>query len=103
MPLDSDIIGGYHMPRPEDDFRRRLFAEPMPDDLYWSEIKQFLESLGATVTMVAGAPVRVYLNGQVAIFQHIYADKPAVSTELRYLREFLERTRVGCEQDDDDP
>jgi hypothetical protein len=56
----------------------RIFAEPTPADLRWSEAETLLLALGAEISEGAGRRVRVVLSGVRAVFiGRTQAPKPA--------------------------
>lgn len=76
---------------------KKVFQEPPPLDLAWSDIeemlKEFAESLKGNYSSgsTSGARTRVRLNEVIGIFE--YPQRPNAST-IRDVREFLMKARI---------
>ena len=68
---------------------RRLFAEPPPADLRWTEIETLLRSIGADISEGAGSRVRVALSGVRAVFHRPHPSPDTKRSTVRSVRDFL--------------
>ena len=67
----------------------RIFAQPVPSDLRWSDIESLLRATGAEISEGSGSRVRVALGGVRAVF-HRPHPMPAVKRgAVRAVRDFL--------------
>ena len=67
----------------------RIFAEPPPADLRWSDIEALFKSVGAEISEGAGSRVRVALNGVRAVFHRPHPGPDAKRSAVRAVRGFL--------------
>ena len=67
----------------------RIFSEPTPADLRWSEIEALLRAAGAEIGEGAGSRVRVALGGVRAVFHRPHPSPEAKRAAVRAVRDFL--------------
>jgi hypothetical protein len=67
----------------------RIFAEPTPADLRWSEIEGLLRTLGAEISEGAGSRVRVGFGGVRAVFHRPHPGPETRRSMVRAVRDFL--------------
>jgi HicA-like toxin of HicAB toxin-antitoxin system len=67
----------------------RIFAEPTPADLRWSEIEALLRTVGDEISEGAGSRVRVALGGVRAVFHRPHPNPLARRSVVRAVRDFL--------------
>jgi hypothetical protein len=80
----------------------RIFTDPVPADIRWSEIEALLLALGAEVSEGAGSRVRVALKGVRAVFHRPHPCPQTKRGAVRSVRDFLEAAGItpAGEQDD---
>lgn len=66
-----------------------VFAEPMRDDLVWTDVVGMLEHRGATVAAGRGSRVHIVLNGVRAVFHRPHPGKDTKRGALSAVRDFL--------------
>ncbi len=79
---------------------KAIFETPTRADILWSDIVRLLEALGADVTQGRGSRVRVYLNGERAVFHQPHPEKETDKGAVKSVREFLENAGIGDGEDD---
>lgn len=67
----------------------RIFAEPVPSDLRWSDIESLLRAAGAEISEGSGSRVRVALGGVRAVFHRPHPAPDAKRSAVRAVRDFL--------------
>jgi hypothetical protein len=67
----------------------RIFAEPTPQDIRWTDIESLLVALGAEVSEGSGSRVRIALNGVRAVFHRPHGSAATKRGAVRALRDFL--------------
>jgi hypothetical protein len=67
----------------------RIFAEPSPADLRWSDIESLLRAAGAEIGEGAGSRVRVALGGVRAVFHRPHPSPELKRGAVRAVRDFL--------------
>jgi hypothetical protein len=72
----------------------RIFAEPVPADLRWSDIESLLRAAGAEISEGSGSRVRVALGGARAVFHRPHPSPDAKRGAVRAVRDFLEAAGV---------
>jgi hypothetical protein len=77
----------------------RLFAEPTPADLRWSEIEGLLRTVGAEISEGAGSRVRVALGGVRAVFHRPHPGPETRRSMVRAVRDFLSAAGVKPERE----
>lgn len=68
----------------------------------WSDIENLFVALGATITQGRGSRVRVYLNGEKAVFHEPHPEKETDKGAVNSVREFLRNAGVEPGEDNDD-
>ncbi|MEM8494205.1 MAG: type II toxin-antitoxin system HicA family toxin [Planctomycetota bacterium] len=83
--------------------RQRVFAQPTPANIRWSDIEAMLRHFGAEVTEGSGSRVRVDLNGVLATFHRPHPQKEANRGTVRDVADLLRNAgATGGKQGDDD-
>ncbi|MFZ3234320.1 MAG: type II toxin-antitoxin system HicA family toxin [Stellaceae bacterium] len=77
----------------------RIFAEPTPADLRWSEAETLLLALGAEISEGAGSRVRVVLSGVRAVFHRPHPGPETSRGLVRAVRDFLAAAGVTPEEE----
>ena len=77
----------------------RIFTEPPPADLRWSEIEGLLRTLGAEISEGAGSRVRVALGGVRAVFHRPHPGPETRRSIVRAVRDFLAAAGVRPERE----
>ena len=77
----------------------RIFADPVPADLRWSEIEALLRAAGAEISEGAGSRVRVALGGARAVFHRPHPSPNAKRGAVRAVRDFLVAAGVQPERE----
>ncbi|MGA8382459.1 MAG: type II toxin-antitoxin system HicA family toxin [Stellaceae bacterium] len=77
----------------------RIFAEPTPADLRWSEIEALLRAAGAEISEGAGSRVRVALGGVRAVFHQPHPGPETRRGLVRAIRDFLAAAGVEAEKE----
>lgn len=67
----------------------RIFADPTPADLRWSEIETLLRGVEAEVSEGGGSRVRVALGGVRAVFHRPHPRQETRRSMVRAVRDFL--------------
>ncbi len=67
----------------------RIFSEPTPTGLRWTEIESLLVAMGADVSEGAGSRVRVVLGGVRAVFHRPHPSPDTKRGAVRAVRDFL--------------
>lgn len=67
----------------------RIFAEPTPADLRWSEIETLLRAVGAEISEGSGSRVRIALSGVRAVLHRPHPRPEAGRGIVRAVRDFL--------------
>jgi len=75
----------------------RIFAEPTPVDLRWSEIEGVFRALGAEIGEGSGSRVRVALMGVRAVFHRPHPSPETKRGAVRAVRDLL--TAAGIAPD----
>lgn len=78
----------------------RLFAEPVPADVRWSEIESLLAALGCEISEGSGSRVRVALKGVRAVFHRPHPRPEAKRSSVRAVRDFLVAAGFKAEKHD---
>jgi len=76
----------------------RIFQEPPPADVRWTEVRSLLSALGAEITEGRGSRVRLFLNGVRAVFHRPHPRSEMDRGAVRSLRRFLREAGVGPEE-----
>jgi hypothetical protein len=76
----------------------RIFAEPTPADLRWSEIEALLRGTGAEICEGAGSRVRVALGGVRAVFHRPHPGPDTRRGLVRAVRDFLMAAGVAPDE-----
>lgn len=71
-----------------------VFETPIRADILWSDIVSLFKALGAEVTQGRGSRVRVYLNGEKAVFHEPHPEKETDKGAVKSVREFLENAGI---------
>lgn len=77
----------------------RIFANPTPADLRWSEIETLLRAVGAEISEGAGSRARVALGGVRAVFHRPHPNPEARRGLVRAVRDFLATAGVEPEEE----
>jgi hypothetical protein len=77
----------------------RIFAEPTPADLRWSEVEALLRSVGGQVSEGAGSRVRVALRGVRGVFHRPHPGPETRRSQVRAVRDFLAEAGVKPEKE----
>ena len=72
----------------------RIFSDPIRSDIVWKDIEKLLIALGADITEGKGSRVRIYLNGERAVFHRPHPRKETEKGALRSMRRFLNEAGV---------
>ncbi|MGH7045094.1 MAG: type II toxin-antitoxin system HicA family toxin [Stellaceae bacterium] len=67
----------------------RVFCDPAPADIRWSEVEALLRAAGAEISEGAGSRVRVALAGVRAVFHRPHPSPEAKRSLVRAVRDFL--------------
>jgi hypothetical protein len=80
----------------------RVFAEPPPADLRWTDIEALFRAVGAEISEGAGSRVRVALGGVRAVFHRPHPSPDTKRGAVRAVRDFLiaADVRPGKDQTD---
>lgn len=99
-PVRGDINLRYHadMNRRHGRTLGRIFAEPTPADLRWSEIETLLLAVGAEISEGAGSRVRIALGGVRAVFHRPHPSPETRRGLVRAVRDFLAAAGVEPEE-----
>jgi hypothetical protein len=76
----------------------RIFAEPTPADLRWSEIETLLRAVGAEISEGAGSRVRIALGGVRAVFHRPHPSPETRRGLVRAVQDFLAAAGVEPEE-----
>lgn len=76
----------------------RIFAQPTPADLRWSDIEAVLLAVGAEISEGRGSRVRVALNGVRAVFHRPHPQPVTKKGAVRAVRDFLIAAGVRPEE-----
>ncbi|MEA5534620.1 type II toxin-antitoxin system HicA family toxin [Crocosphaera sp. XPORK-15E] len=74
-----------------------IYTNPVRADITWTEIENLLIALGATVSQGRGSRVRVFLNGERAVFHEPHPQKEVCKAAIKSVRDFLENAGVTPE------
>jgi hypothetical protein len=77
----------------------RIFAEPTPADLRWSEIEGLLRTVGAEISEGAGSRVRAALGGVRAVFHQPHPGPETRRSMVRAVRDFLAAAGIKPERE----
>ncbi len=77
----------------------RIFVEPTPTDLRWSEIEALLRAAGAEISEGAGSRVRGALGGVRAVFHRPHPGPETRRGLVRAIRDFLAAAGVKAEKE----
>jgi hypothetical protein len=72
----------------------RIFAQPAPAEIPWSDILSLFDAPGATVQRRAGSRAAVRFNDYVAALHEPHPERKARRLPIRDVRASLERTGV---------
>jgi hypothetical protein len=86
------------MIRRRDRVLARIFAQPMPADLHWSDIESVLRAAGAEISEGRGSRVRVALNGVRAVFHRPHPRPEVKKGAVRAVRDFLVAAGIRPEE-----
>jgi len=67
----------------------RIFREPPPPDIRWTDVETFLVALGAELSEGSGSRVRIALGGVRAVFHRPHPRPELGRAAVRSLRRFL--------------
>jgi hypothetical protein len=67
----------------------RIFTQPAPANLRWSDIEALFRAIGAAISEGAGSRIRVALGGVRAVFHRPHPSPNAKRGAVRSVREFL--------------
>jgi len=67
----------------------RIFTQPAPANLRWSEIEGLFQAIGAEISEGSGSRIRVALDGVRAVFHRPHPSPDAKREAVRSVREFL--------------
>ena len=67
----------------------RIFTEPVPADLRWTDVEALLRAAGAEISEGAGSRVRVSLAGVRAVFHRPHPSPAMKRGAVRAVRDFL--------------
>ncbi len=71
-----------------------VFADPVNSNIYWTDIENMLDALGAEITEGRGSRVRVHLNGVKAVFHRPHPEKETDKGAVKSVRKFLTNSGV---------
>ncbi len=74
-----------------------IFADPVPANTPWADVKRLLRALGAELSEGRGSRVRVYLNGVRAVFQRPHPEKETDRGAMKSMRRYLTEAGVKPE------
>jgi HicA toxin of bacterial toxin-antitoxin, len=77
----------------------RVFADPPPADIRWSEIEGLLRAAGAEITEGTGSRVRVALGGVRAVFHRPHPKPDTRRGLVRAVRDFLAAAGVTPDEE----
>ena len=73
---------------------KRIFQDPIRSDIEWKQIEKLLIALGAEISEGKASRVRIYLNGNRAVFHRPHPQKETDKGALRSMRRFLNEAGV---------
>ncbi len=73
---------------------KKIYKEPVPSDMEWSDIETLFRALGAEISEGNGSRVRVKLNGVRAVFHRPHPEKETDKGAVKSVRLFLENAGV---------
>lgn len=76
----------------------RIFQDPPPADVRWTEVQSLLSALGAEISEGRGSRVRVFLNGVRAVFHRPHPRPTMDRGAVRSLRRFFREAGVSPEE-----
>lgn len=76
-------------PAKHQELLKRIFENPLPADVRWSEVEALLSSLGAEISEGRGSRVRIALKGVRAVFHRPHPRPTVDRGALRSIRRFL--------------
>lgn len=79
-----------------------IFETPVRSNILWTDIVSLLKAMGADITQGKGSRVRIYLNGQRAVFHEPHPEKETDKGALTSVREFLENAGFGETEEEED-
>jgi hypothetical protein len=78
----------------------RVFAQPTPADVRWTEIESMLGALGCEISEGNGSRMRVALKGAKAVFHRPHPQPGTKRSSVRAVRDFLIAAGVRAEDGD---
>lgn len=72
----------------------RVYMQPAPVDIPWSDIIGLFRALGATITQGRGSRIRVKLNGERGHFHDPHPERQTPPERVRDVADFLKRAGV---------
>ncbi len=73
---------------------RTIFHDPLSGNIHWREVESLLNHLGADLSPLAGARVRVMLNRMEGILHRPHHSNVLSVQAVKQLREYLARAGV---------
>mgnify|MGYP007086241577 CR=1 FL=1 len=73
---------------------RAIFQDPISGNLHWREVESLLHHLGAEITPLSGARIRVLLNEREGILHRPHHSNVLGRQDVKHLREYLASARV---------
>ncbi len=66
-----------------------IFDDPIKSSIYWNNIENLLNALGADISEGRGSRIRIYLNGVRAVFHRPHPHKETDKGAIKSMRRFL--------------
>lgn len=79
---------------------KTIFTNPVKADILWHDIERLFKALDASVTEGKGSRVRVFLNGEKAVFHRPHPEKVTDKGSVKSVREFLVNAGIRYEDDE---
>jgi hypothetical protein len=75
-----------------------IFQDPISANIHWRDIESLLKHVGAEIESLAGARIRVKLNGAEGILHRPHHGNTLDKSAVRHLREYLAHARMTPSQ-----
>ena len=93
-PERRPVFGKPLMSHKHEHLIRTIFHDPISGNIHWREIESLLHHLGAATEPLAGARLRVKLNGVEGILHRPHHSNTLDKNGVKALREYLAHARV---------
>lgn len=81
---------------------KAIFTNPIKPDILWHDIERLFIALDGNVTEGKGSRVRVFLNGEKAVFHEPHPEKVADKGTVKSVREFLVNAGIQYNEEQDE-